>query len=447
MTGLPESEELVARLRRAAGPLPGADWRDVNRRARGPRRRALLAALVCLAVLAVAIPASGLDSRLTSWLSVSSGSEVVPGTRTSAIDYVYGNRLFHGSTRVATLAAPLFAPLLGQERPLAVGSGDGRYVVYHSWDGAWGGSGAPTLRLYDRRTGRDSVLRRGAQSVAWHPGGAIAYMQAARPVYLYMPPRPERLPGGYYGQVVVRPSLAVPAVAWTAGPPWRYTALAWARDRLLVAVGQSNLAVPAPELEPGIYAFTGPGKSRRLPIFTVVAVSPDGTRVIGASKPADEGVFGPDLRLVRVRDGKVLATLSSRELARAAGVGQRPIVGAFGAWAGDRIVVPVVAPYGNVLAVLRVGARRITVERVIVIDLTARPRGYRGPWVYSPVFLGRSRTTLAVRADMASRDEMHYASVFLRCHVDKPRCVGGRKLPALSGWGAIVQNPSRPSYR
>ncbi len=426
--------ELVARLGQMADPLGGADWSDVERRARRSRMRTGALVLAVLAALAVALPASGLDSRLVSWLDVSSGPAVVPPPAERApVTYVYGDGLYRGGTRIAHLRVPLRAPLLGTELPLAISSPDGRYLVYHAWEGR-PSLGAPTLRIYDRRTGRDRLLERGAQSFAWQRGVGLAYMRATEPVYRGSQPR--GLPGGYYGQVVVRRSLGAKAVQWTDGPPGIYVVQGWAGNELLVTSRPANL-VPRTGLPAGLYALAGPHRARRLP-GGFSALSPDGQRIVGAA--AELGTGHPQvLRVIRVRDGRVLASLPIGEVGRILGArGEQVFVGGVGAWAGDRVVLST----QDALVVLRVGPRSLAVDRVLRLDLALTASRFRGGFPSAAVFVGPR--TVAVRVDAVERDDQIPFSLFATCNVETRTCVGGRRLAPARRFGAVVQNPSRP---
>ncbi|MBD0348864.1 MAG: hypothetical protein ICV59_06905 [Thermoleophilia bacterium] len=436
---LSDDHSLVGRLERVADPIEGADWLDVRRRARRSRLGALALVAAALLTLAVAIPASGLDAKVAEWLRISEGDDVVPTpARGPAISFVYGDRLHAGGKPVARLRASRLAPLLGTKPPLAVSSPDGRYVVYHTWAGRLRGAGAPTLRVYDRRTKRDRLLERGAQSFAWHPRRGLAYMRATKPVYRPEPPR--GLPGGGYGHVVVRPSLEGAAVRWTHGPPGQYQVLGWAGPDLLVAVAGSNLQVAQPSLAPGVYAFAGPRRNRRLPMADALAISPDGRRIVGAASLEPAGPGSSELRLVRVRDGRVLATLGRRALARLLPDQEFPRFDGPGAWAGKRVVLT----SADAIVVVAVGARRLAIERVFRVRLPIERNRYLGPWAYAPVFIGRSSNLVAVRIDLARRDETSGFSVFVTCEIDVRTCRGGRRLSPPTRWAAIVHNPSRP---
>ena len=84
------------------------------------------------------------------------------GLSEQEIEAVYAARPALRRGPAALRSAPLFAPRLGMDAPLAVRSPDGRYLVYHPAPG-----GAPALRIVDTRTGDDRLLAGDAQLVAW----------------------------------------------------------------------------------------------------------------------------------------------------------------------------------------------------------------------------------------------------------------------------------------
>jgi hypothetical protein len=334
------------------------------------------------------------------------------------------------------LAAPVRAPLVGEQAPLAVTSPQSDHVVYHAWRGRE--DGTPLLRVVEIRSGRDRILAVGAQTVAWARDGRIAYARGLHAGY-----RP-RL--AYVTQVVVRRSRDAPPVQWTRTRA-EYSVLAWAGRRLLVSVRACNVApchAGDGSPEPDVYALDGPGKLRSLDLGNISAVSPDGRYVVGTFLPT-RGQDSPSsiVHVVDVATGRVAASL---DLARAAR-GRVPrawlLAGADeGAWRGDDIAAVSTIGNGSVLVFLRFVGRRLVLEHVLRLDRTAR-RGVRyGPFLFGPVFLqGDTRKLLVHVRVITTRG--HGVTAALTCDRVTLRCVRGRPLPPRR-WFAWVPNPSRP---
>jgi hypothetical protein len=269
------------------------------------------------------------------------GVAALPAARAATapeFPYVHGKRLrLLGAEPLGELRRPLFAPLLGTDLPLAIPSPDGGRIIYHAWDGAARGPGAPVLRVYAREGGPERLLARGAQSAAWRRDGALAYMQADVPRYV-----PNTL-GGNYGQVVVRRSLDAAPVAWTGEQRRRYVVLGWARRTLLVQIEPSHVTLD--RRLPGVYALDVPGRLRPLPLSELVAISPDGRRALGTHRVGDGPVTA--VHLVDLARGRVLASLPLRFVAHlgrdhGSGCGRRRAPGPAGRPARRRTVA--VAP-------------------------------------------------------------------------------------------------------
>jgi hypothetical protein len=420
------------RIRRLRGPDPAGDWLDVRRRARRAHRRTLMIA-AAVAVL-VAVPTVAVGARLLDILGVTASEESVPsGPGGKAIPHIHGDVLYGVRGGPVHLAEPVLAPLLGQNEPLAVPTPGWREIVYHAWDGEVGDDstgGTPVLRRIDLKTGVDVELARGAQSVAIARDGRVAFTRASRPRYENSP---QGTLGGRFGHVVVAESLDAPAQQWTTDQS-EYVVVAWARQTLLVeALPGPGYVLPEGAAGParGVYALERPGTLRPLPIQGVVAVSPDGRRVLGWwSQGGDSGPAGA--RLVDIVSGRVVAATPLK-------LGRR------GTWHGDRVVLSVDSG-GNAqqLAVLRVRGNTVRLEHRLSLAADPAIRARYGPFLGSPVFRGDGQTVI-LRVASVTRNERPRFVGFLTCEITRRTCVRGRNLRPATIWGAIVHNPSRPA--
>jgi hypothetical protein len=398
--------DLERRLRALGDSAGTPDWLDVARRTHGrgraaPAWRLAAVAAAAIALLALAAVASGIGSRVLDWLSLSESDEQIPAR--VGVAHVTGDRLFLPGRAPIRLAAPLFAPRLGMDAPLAVRSPDGRYLVYHSAPG-----GAPALRIVDTRTGDDRLLARDAQSVAW--GRRVAF--AAR------------------GRVLVIDAPGDDAKAWTPGPG-DYRVAAWARDVLLVEGS-------------GVLAFDGPASSRPLSIDSVAAVSPDGRAAVGTHLPV-RGQDSPS-PIVHVDDVRTGETIASLDLTRAAGAGvpRAWLRGGIqaAAWRGDTIVGVSSVGAVSTLVILRLDHSRLRLERVLRLDDAARAGGRDTLFFGNPLFTGRgTRHVLVQLRGPVSGGGYLVASV--SCDLAEGTCEQGRPVRRRA-WSAIVDNPSRP---
>jgi len=176
----------------------------------------------------------------------------------------------------------VIAALTGSLTPVATASSDGDFVVYSSWrqlarikpdargQGLVTGQpvGIPSVRLFDIRTGQDTLLATGAASPAVSATGAIAYLAGDGQTV--------RQNADYTGRVVVADSRDARPEVWTSRSA-RYFPYAWAGSTLLVYRG-----VPDSE-GTDLYAYAGPDDARLLaPDAFAIAVSPDASKVLAA---------------------------------------------------------------------------------------------------------------------------------------------------------------------
>ncbi|MGB2952451.1 MAG: hypothetical protein WBB74_03530 [Gaiellaceae bacterium] len=381
---------------------------------------AALAAVALLAVVAVginALTASG-GRPANGPLRVTRSSSQPPGA------FVRANGVFDlGGRAHADLGARVSGALTGPLSPVAVSSPDGRYVAYSSWfapreidnsrsfskQGIRPGDvlGTPALRLYDSRTGTDSMLEHGAYSVAWRADGTLAFVRGVSP----------RLRAGsdFLGEIVVRDSLRGPTKQWTS-EPGRYVVYGWAGTRLVAyRIGQGE------ELE--LLVLNGPGQVRSLGAADIVALSPDGTRVFVVARDRRH------LRVLRLADGSEAAQLDLSET-------NPPLEWAAysGAWSNGRVVAPVSAG----LAVFDVDAETIALEQVLSLDRDAYPAGMQ-----EPRFADDQGNEIVATVDLPPRGPEPAQTFFLDCDRVARTCERGDSAPARD-WLRLVGNPSRP---
>jgi hypothetical protein len=203
----------------------------------------------------------------------------------------------------------IIAPLTGSLTPVAAASSDRSFVVYSSWrqlariqpdatgQGLETGQpvGVPSIRLFDLRRGKDTLIANGAASPAVSTSGAIAFLAGDSMTV--------RQNVDYVGRIVVADSPTSKPRVWTSMPA-RYLPYAWARRFLLVHRGVQDSEGA------DLYAYAGPDEGRLLaPDAYAIAVSPDGTKVLAAA-----GVR--TLEVIRVADAAIEDTLLARHCVR-----------------------------------------------------------------------------------------------------------------------------------
>jgi hypothetical protein len=449
--------DLEDRLHVLRGATVSDDWPDVVARGERHRRRTLVRrVLVGVAVAVLAVPAIAIATGYWDVFSLSATEEEVPlpeGENT--LGYVFGDQLHLPGRPPARLSAPLLAPFVYPETGLVVPSPDGRKVVYHAWEGGWpprrrAWQGTPLLRLFDSESGRDVVLARGAHSIAWRSDGVLAYTRALVPVW-----SPRRQGGGFFGHVVVRRSPRKAPVRWSTFAS-RWSSPVWA-GRHLIAQAHVNkpFELGGFYVSDQLWAFSGPLRGRRLPLKSLVAVSPDGRFVLGrTSTLGDRG--GEDLlRLVEVATGRIVGTLRRS--------------GAPGAWAGDTIIMPTgiapaplepgprgikLLPFSDhvEVVVLRYADGKLAFDREVKLTRDViQATGLRADEFYfgfrPPAFVdkaGRQFTTELVIENIVRNRQIQPKRVYLTCDLVEIRCRRGHSLEPLWRSAALVSNPSRP---
>lgn len=395
---------------------------------RGHRRAlAIVAVALAGALAAVAVSmATGRTPRRTAVFARTTRLARVDGPVGSGLS-VAGRTLVqtHAGVRrtVATLGGgnEVIAPLTGSLTPLAVPTPDRAYVVYSAWrqlarikpdargQGLSTGDaiGVPSVRLFDLRTGKDTLLATGAAAPAVSSTGALAYLAGQSGVV--------RENVDYTGRIVVADSVDATPQVWTSRAE-RYLPYAWAGSTLL-----AYRSVPDSE-STDLYAFTGPDSSTLLaPNAYAIAISPDGTQVLAS-------VGTRMLERIRIADGAVEDSLAldGNSLPTALMYG--------GDWRGDRIVAN--SDRGLVVVNVRGG---LHVESQFA---TPFPHG-----IAEPVFT--DDTHVEGWADLpnpqttpAGIGEPAYDNALVACDLATAACTVGASSPARA-WMRWITNPSR----
>jgi hypothetical protein len=318
----------------------------------------------------------------------------------------------------------VIAPLTGSLTPVGVTTPDGASVVYSSWrqlarikpdargQGLSAGDpvGVPSVRLFNVRTGKDSLLAVGAASPAVSSTGAVAYLAGDSSVV--------RQNVEYTGRIVVADSPNAKPRVWTSRAG-RYLPYAWAGTTLLAYRG-----IPDSE-GADIYAFTGPDASSLLaPNAYAIAVSPDGAEVLAS-------VGTRMLERIRVSDGAVQDSLALDGLGSP---GLHALMYS-GSWRGDRIVAN--SDQGLVVLNVRGGLH--------VESQFATPSFPHG--VAEPAFV--DDTHVQGWADLPEPSstadgvgEPAYDNALVDCDLATSRCTIGAANPARN-WTRWITNPSR----
>jgi hypothetical protein len=339
------------------------------------------------------------------------------------------DRVVRGSALVARdgtraqLAAPVSAPLVGWLAPAAAESGDGRYVAYNSWTDArpvddnrsfskqgiaeGDALGTPFVRMHDNVRGTDFALDSGAYSPAWRADGALAYVRGTTRDY--------RAGHAYTGEVVVRSALHARPTVWV-GAAARYVVYGWAGTHLLVyRIGEGESF--------DVVAVDGPGKVRDLGAGSIVAISPDGTRVATLSRD------GQALRVLDVADGGEEASL---DLTRTDPPLQAAVYS--GDWKGDQIVMSV----DGGVAVLDAGHGKLALSQLLTLDRGQFPAG-----IEAPRFVDDDENLIVAVADEPPTPTAAAQTALLECDRTTRACTRGDSSPARV-WLRPVDNPSRP---
>ena len=393
------------------------------------RRALTLGALGVGAVAAVAAVtvsiATGHNTRSTAVLARTSSLAAARGAVGAGLA-LDGVTIARSKRALGTLGGgdEVIAPLTGALTPVGVATPDGAYVLYSSWrqlgrikpdargQGMSTGEpvGVPSVRLFDLRTGKDSLLAVGAASPAVSTTGAVAYVAGDSPVV--------RQNVEYTGRIVVADSPNAKPRVWTSRPA-RYLPYAWAGSTLLAYRGVTDSEGA------DLYALTGPDASQLLaPNAYVIALSPDGTELLAS-------VGTRMLERIRVSDGAVEDSLALD----GAGSSLPRALMYSGSWRGDRVVAN--SDRGLVVFNVRGG---LHLESQFATP--AFPHG-----IAEPTFT--DDTHVQGWADLAGPTptaddigEPAYDNALVECDLATATCTIGATNPARK-WTRWITNPSR----
>jgi len=334
----------------------------------------------------------------------------------------------HASSKqpLATLGGgdEIIAPLTGSLTPVAAASSDRSFVVYSSWrqlariqpdatgQGLETGQpvGVPSIRLFDLRRGKDTLLANGAASPAVSTSGAIAFLAGDSMTV--------RQNVDYVGRIVVADSPTSKPLVWTSMPA-RYLPYAWAGRFLLVHRGVQGSEGA------DLYAYAAPDEGRLLaPDAYAIAVSPDGTKVLAAA-----GVR--TLEVIRVADAAIEDTLS---LDTASGPAPQALMYG-GSWRGDRVVAN--SDHGLVVLNTRGG---LHVESVFATP--GFPHGIAEPVFTDDTSVEGWADVGKPRGTPGGTGEPAYDNALVNCDLVTQSCVVDQANPARQ-WTRWVTNPSR----
>jgi hypothetical protein len=348
----------------------------------------------------------------------------------SAPDYLVSGELAqdHGRKRVRLGGDDeVIAALTGSLVPVAVESDDRALVAYSAWhqiarikpdepaQGLRVGDpvGVPSIRLYDATTGRDMLVATGAYAPALSQDGKLAFVKSEDKVVRENRP--------YVGQVVVGAARNGSFAQWTPDAA-RYSTYGWAGDFLLV-----YRQLPDSEAR-DLYAFAGPHDSHLVaPDASVVAVAPDGTRVLVT-------VGRRMVEIVRVADGAVEASLAldGPGVAEAGSQSTPHALMYSGSWLGDRVV----ANSDSGLVMLNVSDGL----RIASVFETPFPHGIIEPTLIDETHIvGWADLT---QVPVAKHAEPAYDHALVTCDLAASSCIAGPAQPARA-WTRWIGNPSR----
>jgi hypothetical protein len=321
----------------------------------------------------------------------------------------------------------LIAALTGSLVPVAVQSNDQSLVAYSAWhqiaeikpdqpgQGLQVGDpvGVPSVRIYDSTTGRDRLVATGAYSPALSSNGDLAFVKGDANVV--------RQNVEYAGQVVVGATRNGSFAQWTTDAA-RYFPYAWAGGSLLVYKGLQDSEAT------DLYAFTGPGQSHLVaPEATVIALSPDGTRVLVT-------VSRRMVEVVRVADGAVESSLAldGPGVATPDSNSTPHALMYSGSWFADRVVAN--SDAGLVVLNVKGGLRLESVFKTPFVHGLVEPTFTDATHVVgwadlTPVSVGKYA-------------EPAYDHALASCDLVGASCTTGPSQPARA-WTRWINNPSR----
>src|SRR5665648_590616 len=279
----------------------------------------------------------------------------------------------------------------------------------------------PSIRVLDLDTGEDALVVSGARSMAWRSDGMFAYAAGVDPDYRYNMP--------YLQRVVVRKGLDGPSEVWTTEAA-HYAVVQWAGDSLLVwrelpAAGRELLALDGRNK---VRTILNAGEEE------LVAVSPDGSRMLIWTGGALQGQDPLTLREIEWTSGRQIARLSLDGVLDPAS-GEAVYSMASGSWEGDRVVVSLTS--GD-LAVLSTKDDALTLESVITFSYPKLRRAS----IQQPLLDGENKIIAVTSEGTADTEELERTAVITYDLVsgECSRWI----VPGTRAFTALVANPSRP---
>jgi hypothetical protein len=321
---------------------------------------------------------------------------------------------------------------MGWLAPVGVPSPDGKLMAFSSWQalveldpvksfssqGIRTGDalGVPSIYIHSLLDGQDTLLADGAFSLAWRSDNVVAYFEGLEREY--------RANERYLGRIMVRSSPSASPLPWTAEPD-RYIAIAWAGDALL-----AYRELEGEQLD--LLVLDGPYRSRVLAIGgTLVAVSPDGTKVL-VNMPGPN----PEAALLDVGSGLRLATLELGRLRVGGSNLSLQYLGNGGSWVKDLVVAE------SDLGIVIVSVRDTVMEVSRILPLIPRP--FR-MGIHEPQFIGDTGTRFVGWAPIPGKggQAKNRLYVYVDCDLMSSVCIEGAARTERTFYE--VYNPSRPT--
>ncbi|MGK2876008.1 MAG: hypothetical protein ACSLEW_10280 [Nocardioides sp.] len=270
----------------------------------------------------------------------------------------------------------------------------------------------PSIRTIDLATGEDALFARGAYSVAASATGSLAYVETDTTDVLVNTPVTGKLMVSVGGE---------PPERW-GDEGTTLIAAAWAGSILLAYQTDGAGSIH-------LLAWSGPKDYRDLGPGTLVAVSPDGSRVV-MSDAASSGLWLVDVASAELLDQVPLAEMdgdSDAEVMTAIGYG--------GDWYGNSVV----AEFSHGFVVLDVSDMEMEPRLVAKIgdgELTLPPHEFRF------VAGDEGQLTAWVPRETGRKSDVQRTNFPLSCDVAARTCTIGQEVE--SGLYMAVRNPSRP---
>ncbi|MFV0295245.1 MAG: YncE family protein [Hyphomicrobiaceae bacterium] len=287
--------------------------------------------------------------------------------------------------------------LMGWLSPVAIRSQDGQSIFYNAWtelrqvnpyqsyseQGLHMGDpvAIPSIRSVDLDSGDESIVAQGAFSLAENQDGRLAFFKGSEDQF--------KLDKPYVGNIVVQSPSGQEQEIWTSSAA-SYIVVGWAGSTLLAYEKFEGEAL-------SVIALDGPSDARVLrPMSSIVAISPDGTRVLLTNPPAHT------VELVDVATGASLDVLNVSEDTPDS-IRNPSYVGYAGDWQGDTVAAGLSNSngLGSSIILFRIDGNTISVVDVVDPDM---PKGTLG--MYEPRLNGNELYSWAAVNDMSSNREV-----------------------------------------